>query len=59
MPWSTVLHKEMIITQAVKKFFGFYGKLNFLIVFAIRGVTGANEPEGRVFVSHRVFGIFH
>jgi hypothetical protein len=58
-PWGTVLYEEMITTQPVKKFFGFYGKLNFLILFAIRGVRDAYNPKGRVFGSHRVIGIFH
>ena len=49
----------MITTQPVKKFFGFYGKLNFLIVFVIRGVRRAYKPEGRVFGSHRVISNFH
>jgi hypothetical protein len=48
----------MNTTQPVKKFFGFCGKLNFLIVFAIRWVRGAYKPERRVFGSHRVIGNF-
>jgi hypothetical protein len=48
----------MTTTQPVKKLFGFYEKLNLLIVFAILGVRDVHKPEGRVFDSHGVIGIF-
>jgi hypothetical protein len=44
----------MITTHSVKKFFGFYAKLNLLIMFAILRVRDVYKPEGRVFDSHGV-----